>query len=211
MAGEAPPGIPFVGLTGGMGAGKTEALAALERAGAATLSSDAVVRELLETDEVRDALTGRFGPEVAPGGRVNRDALARLVFADPDQRSWLEGHLLPKVGERIWAWRQELEGRDPRPRAAVVEVPLLFESGMGEAFDHTIAVVAHDDLRAERIGERGHSGIASREERQLSQDEKSQRADFTVRNDETVEELERELSSILESIESDPHAVTPEP
>lgn len=203
MAGDdARATFPFVGLTGGMGAGKSEALAALERAGAATLSTDAVVRELLGSDEVRDELTERFGSEVAPEGRVDRDAVARVVFADPEHRSWLEGYLWPKVGERVWAWRQELERRDPPPRAAVVEVPLLFESGMGEAFDHTIAVVADDDLRAERIGERGHSGVASRESRQLSQDEKSQRADFTVRNDGTLEELERELSSILESMEA---------
>ena len=203
MAGdEARARIPFVGLTGGMGAGKSEALAALERSGAATLSSDAVVQELLSTDEVRDELTARFGPEVAPGGRVDRDAVAKVVFEDPDQRSWLEGYLWPKVGERIWSWREGLAARDPLPRAAVVEVPLLFESGMGEAFDHTIAVIADDDLRAERVGERGHSGVASRESRQLSQEEKSQRADFTVRNDATLAELEQGLSSILESIQA---------
>ena len=203
MAGdEARAHVPFVGLTGGIGAGKSEALAALERAGAATLSSDAVVAELLGTDEVRDELVARFGDEVAPGGQVDRDAVAKVVFGDPDQRSWLEGYLWPKVGERIWRWRQEQDARDPRPRAAVVEVPLLFEAGMDQAFDHTIAVVADDDLRAERIGVRGHVGVASREERQLPQHEKAERADFTVRNDGTVAELEEVLSSILETIRS---------
>src|SRR5204862_3398349 len=102
-----------------------------------------------------------------------------------------------KVAERITAWRTELESRASRPRAAVVEVPLLFESGMEGAFDHTIAVVADDDVRAERIGARGHAGVASRESRQLGQDEKAQRADFAVRNDGTVEELERKLSQVL--------------
>jgi dephospho-CoA kinase len=199
---EARPRIPFVGLTGGIGAGKSEALAALERCGAATLSSDAVVHELQGTDEVREELTRRFGPEVAPGGRVDRDAVAKVVFEDPDQRSWLEGYLWPKVGQRIWEWRQGLAEQSPPPRAAVVEVPLLFESGMKEVFDHTIAVIADDDLRAERIGARGHSGGASRESRQLSQEEKSQRADFTVRNDGTVPELEQALSSILEAVQA---------
>ncbi|MDQ3934794.1 MAG: dephospho-CoA kinase [Actinomycetota bacterium] len=202
MAGDdARNRIPFVGLTGGIGAGKSEALAALERAGAATLSSDAVVHELLATDEVRGELVERFGPEIAPGGQVDRDAVAKVVFGDPDQRAWLEGYLWPKVGERIWTWREELAARDDPPRAAVVEVPLLFESGMHEVFDHTIAVTADDELRAERLGERGQSGIASRESRQLPQDEKAQRADFAVRNDGTVEELEASLSNILESIE----------
>jgi dephospho-CoA kinase len=199
---EARPRIPFVGLTGGIGAGKSEALAALERAGAATLSSDAVVHELLATDAVRDELVGRFGAEIAPAGRIDRDAMARVVFADAEQRAWLEGYLWPKVGERIWAWREELAERDEPPCAAVVEVPLLFESGMGEAFDHTIAVVADGDLRAERIGARGHAEVASRESRQLSQKEKAERADFTVRNDGTVQELEEVLAGILETIGS---------
>jgi dephospho-CoA kinase len=197
---DARPPIPFVGLTGGIGAGKSEALAALERGGAATLSSDAVVHELLSSDAVRDELVERFGPEVAPDGRIDRDAMARLVFSDPDQRAWLEGYLWPKVGERIWSWRQELADRADPPAAAVVEVPLLFESGMEQGFDHTIAVIADDDLRAERIGERGHSGVESRESRQLSQKEKAERADFTVRNDGTVEELEEVLAGILETI-----------
>ena len=203
MAGsEARLRIPFVGLTGGIGAGKSEALAALERAGAATLSSDAVVHELLATDAVRGELVERFGAEIASEGRIDRDAMARVVFADPDKRAWLEGYLWPKVGERIWAWREELAERDEPPPAAVVEVPLLFESGMGEAFDHTIAVVADDDLRAERIGARGHAEVASRESRQLSQREKAERADFTVRNDRTVQELEEVLAGILETIGS---------
>jgi dephospho-CoA kinase len=197
---EARARIPFVGLTGGMGAGKSEALAALERAGAATLSSDAVVRELLAGDAVRDELVERFGPEIAPAGQVDRDRMAELVFADDDQRAWLEGYLWPKVGERIWNWREELDSRADPPRAAVVEVPLLFESGMDQAFDHTIAVTAADDLRDERIGARGHSGVASRESRQMPQDEKAERADFAVRNDGTVQELEEVLVGILERI-----------
>jgi dephospho-CoA kinase len=198
---DARPRIPFVGLTGGIGAGKSEALAALERAGAATLSSDAVVHELLGSDEVRDQLVERFGPDVAPDGRVDRDAVAKLVFGDPDQRSWLEGFLWPQVGEHIADWREEIAAREYPPRAAVVEIPLLFESGMHEAFDHTIAVVADDDLRAERIGERGHSGVASRESRQLPQEEKAQRADFAVRNDGTVRELEEVLARVLDTID----------
>ncbi|MEA2388854.1 MAG: dephospho-CoA kinase [Thermoleophilaceae bacterium] len=195
-------GIPFVGLTGGIGAGKSEALAALERLGAATLSSDAVVHEILATDEVRDDLVERLGPDVAPGGGVDRNAVAQVVFGDDEARGWLEGYLWPRVGERIVSWRSSLDSREPAPRAAVVEVPLLFESGMEAGFDRTIAVVADDDLRAERIGARGHEGVASRESRQLSQDEKSQRADFSVRNDGTIEELERELSNVLARIES---------
>jgi dephospho-CoA kinase len=190
-------GIPLVGLTGGIGAGKSEALAALRRLGAATLSSDAVVHEILMTDEARDALVERLGPDVAPDGRVDRGAVAEAVFGDPGAREWLEGYLWPRVGRRMAEWRAGLDAAEPPPRVAVVEVPLLFESGMEGAFDHTIAVVAHDDLRADRIGARGHAAVESREARQLDQEEKAQRADFAVRNDGTIEELERALSQIL--------------
>ena len=194
--------VPFVGLTGGIGAGKSEALAALERLGAATLSSDSVVHEILSTDEARDELVERFGAAVAPDGSIDRGAVAKAVFGDDEARGWLEAYLWPRVGQRIWEWRSELADLEPAPRAAVVEVPLLFESDMEGVFDHTIAVSAHDDLRAERIGVRGHEAVAEREARQLPQDEKSQRADFSVRNDGTLDELERELSSVLARIEA---------
>ncbi|HEY0631901.1 MAG TPA: dephospho-CoA kinase, partial [Thermoleophilaceae bacterium] len=171
------------------------------RAGAATLSSDAVVHELLTTGEVRDALVERFGDEVAPGGDVDRSAVAEVVFGDPGERQWLEGLLWPRVGERIASWREQVEHADPRPRAAVVEVPLLFESGMEAVFDRTIAVVADEDVRNERAGARGHRGVESRTSRQLSQDEKAERADIVVRNDGTLDDLERALSSALGTME----------
>jgi dephospho-CoA kinase len=192
--------VPFVGLTGGMGAGKSEALAALERLGAATLSSDAVVHDLLMTDEVRDELVARLGRDVAPGGTLDRRAIAEVVFARPEERAWLETVLWPRVGARIAAWRDELDARPEPPRAAVVEVPLLFESGMDAVFDATIAVVADDAIRVARTAERGHSATDERDARQLTQEEKAEKADYAVRNDGTISELEQTLSRVLATI-----------
>jgi dephospho-CoA kinase len=192
--------VPFVGLTGGIGAGKTEALKALQDLGAATLSTDAVVHELLATDELRDALVERLGPEVAPNGRVDRAKVAELAFADPEHRGWLEGLLWPKVGERVMAWREQVAKADPPPAAAVVEVPLLFEAGMERAFDSTLVVVADEQLRRERAEARGHAALASRTGRQLSQAEKAQLADFVVHNDGSLEELRGWLSRFLATI-----------
>jgi dephospho-CoA kinase len=194
-------GVPFVGLTGGLGAGKSEALSALAELGAATLSTDAVVHELLEGGELRGVVVARLGEGVARDGRLDRSLIAERVFGDEDARTWLEGELWPRVGQRVAAWKQEVDALDPPPRAAVVEVPLLFEAGMASVFDHTIAVVADEAIRAERAGGRGHAAVTERTGRQLSQEEKSQRADFTVRNDGTIEELKETLSGVLGKIE----------
>jgi dephospho-CoA kinase len=192
--------LPFVGLTGGIAAGKSEALRALERLGAATISSDAVVHELLATDELRELLVERFGERVAPAGEVDRSAVAEVVFADEDARGWLESELWPRVGQRIAAWRQELADRPRSPRAAVVEVPLLFEAGMESGFDATVAIVADESVRDERAAARGHAGVDSRARRQLPQGEKARHATFVVENDGDLAELERKMSQVLDEV-----------
>jgi len=190
---------PFIGLTGGIGAGKSEALRALDRLGAATLSTDAVTHELLETDEVRDLLVEKLGAEVAPNGQIDRSSVATTVFDDDEKRKWLEEVLWPRVGQRVADFRESGEDRP----AAVVEVPLLFESGMESVFDKTIVVVADEDVRAGRAAARGHQLVEARAARQLTQDEKAQKADFVVRNDGTLDELEAKLSEVLERLRED--------
>jgi dephospho-CoA kinase len=193
--------VPFVGLTGGIGSGKSTALSALGELGAETLSADAVVHELLGSDEIRAALTEKFGNEVlGTEGAVDRSAVAARVFASSEDRAWLEGMLWPRVGARIAEWKAEIDVRDEPPPAAIVEVPLLFEAGMESVFDSTIAVVSDEGLRAERAASRGHTAVDERSARQLSQDEKADRADHVVRNDGTREELKAQLSRVLATI-----------
>jgi dephospho-CoA kinase len=177
----------FVGLTGGLGSGKSEALAAAERLGAATLSSDMVVHDLLGTDEVREILRERWGE--------------RVVFSDPAELSWLEGALFPLVGRRIGEWRTGLE-ENGEVDVAIVEVPLLFEAGIESLFDATVAVVADEGLRADRAAARGHENVAGREDRQLTQDEKAARADHVVRNDGSLDDLEVAMAGVLNEIRS---------
>jgi dephospho-CoA kinase len=194
--------IPFIGLTGGIGAGKSTALDALARLGAAVLSTDRVVHELYEDPGVLRVVVERFGSSVlSSDGVVDRGELAKAAFDTEEDRSWLEGVLWPRVGQRMALWRSELERLAAPPRAAVVEVPLLFESGMDDAFDATIAVVADEQVRAERAGARGHQSLEARSKRQLTQDEKAQRATYTVVNDGSMEQLESKLSAILEMLE----------
>jgi dephospho-CoA kinase len=172
----------------------------LERLGAATLSTDRVVHELYDSGEVRQAVVDRFGPSVVRDGAVDRAAIAKAAFATSEDREWLEEMLWPRVGERMVQWRQGLEDASRLPRAAIVEVPLLFESGMDGAFEATIAVVADEDLRAERAGARGHASLAERSARQLSQQEKAHRATYVVVNDGTIQELESKLAAVLEKL-----------
>ncbi len=186
-----------IGLTGGIAAGKSEALAAFERLGAATISSDAVVHELLETEPLLPRLVERWGRKVAPGGRVDRDQIGSIVFAAPDELKWLESQIHPLVGERIGTWLTSLgEEAD----VAVVEVPLLFESGMEQVFDTTVTVIATDEVRRERAAGRGHALVDEREARQLAQDEKAARAEHVVENDGSVADLEQALSALVEKL-----------
>ena len=192
--------VPFVGLTGGIGVGKSTALAALERLGAATLSTDAVVHELYGSPEVRDAVIDRFGVDVAPGGAVDRGILAERAFATDDDRSWLEHLIWPLVGARIAEFGERSRRLDPAPRAVVVEVPLLFESGSDHGFDATIAVVVDEAVRRRRAASRGHRAVRERGDRQLSQQEKAAKSTYVVVNDGDIRELEQKLSSVLDML-----------
>jgi len=186
-----------IGLTGGIAAGKSEALAAFGRLGAATLSSDAVVHELLESEPLRTSLVERWGEDVAPDGVIDRTRVGEIVFADPDELAWLESQIHPLVAERMVEWLTELPADT---ELAVVEVPLLFEGGREAVFDATVAVVAAEEVRRGRAEARGHALVDEREARQLSQAEKAERADHVVANDGTVEDLERALSALIDKL-----------
>ena len=190
----------FIGLTGGIGAGKSETLAAFERLGAATLSTDRVTHELLDDDQVRAALIERWGPQVARGEGVDRNRVGEIVFSDPGELAFLEGVLHPRVGVHVLDWRQNL-GADVE--VAVVEVPLLFEAAMEGAFDATVAVVAGDEIREARLRERGQPGLEGREGRQLNQGEKERRTDHVIRNEGSIEELESKVSELIDQIKSE--------
>jgi dephospho-CoA kinase len=192
------PVVPFVGLTGGMGAGKSTALKVLEELGAQVLSTDAVVHELYGESHVKDAVIERWGAEVAPGGVVDRAAIAAKAFAGGEQeRKWLEGLLWPLVGARMGTWLEQARASQPAPKAAVVEVPLLFEAGMESGFDATIAVIAQEDTRRVRAATRGHALAEERAGRQLPQAEKAARAGFVIHNDGSEADLRRELADVL--------------
>ena len=147
-------------------------------------------------------MVARWGDEVAPDGAVDRRAVAGKAFASDGEREFLEGLIWPRVGRRIAQWREEESSREPAPAALVIEVPLLFESGLDHGFDATIAVVADEEVRRERATARGHASVDERTARQLTQDEKASRATHVVANSGTLEELESQLSEVLAKLEA---------
>ncbi len=192
------PGPSLIGLTGGIAAGKSEALRILGELGAATVSTDAIVHELLGSSEVRDRLVGRWGADVAPDGGIDRGRVGAIVFADPGELTWLESVLHPLVAARVIDWRR---GLTDDVSVAVVEVPLLFEGSMEPIFDRTIAVIAADEKREVRAGERGTGDLEARNGRQLSQEEKAKRASHVVVNDDAIEDLEGQLRDLYPQLE----------
>jgi dephospho-CoA kinase len=187
----------FIGLTGAVAAGKSEALAAFSRLGSATLSSDAVVHDLLGSSEVRERLVERWGDEVLANGGVDRGRVGAIVFERPDELAWLESVLHPLVGRRVAEWRQSLSADTA---VAVVEVPLLFETGMEGVFDATVCVVADDSTRAARAGDRGTELLEGRSGRQLSQEEKAARATHVLTNDGSLAELEERVARLMTTL-----------
>jgi dephospho-CoA kinase len=182
-----------VALTGGIAAGKSEALQAFARHGAAVESSDEVVHRLYREDaSLHEALHERWGERVFRDDEPDRAAIGEIVFADRDELAWLEAELHPRVRVAVsdWLARQTAD-------VAVVEIPLLYETGGESRFDRVVVVTAPPDLRAERRGR-----LAEREERLVAEDEKVSRADFAYVNDGTLEELDAFAARVLEELRS---------
>ena len=187
-----------VAVTGGIGAGKSAALEAFARHGAATKSSDEIVHRLLRDDpEVRRELAERFGTNVIGSDGADRAAIARVVFNDPAELDWLEELLHPKVVQEHMAWREELARGPNPPRVTVTEVPLLYETGGDKRFDAVVVITASHEIRAER------RPIAdTREERLLPEAEKVALADYAYVNDGTLEELDAFVADVLAQLTS---------
>jgi len=176
--------IPLLGLTGGIGSGKSTALAYLHECGAATISSDDIVHGLYSTGAVIDRIREHFGDAVVDGaGGISRRALAGIVFADEAELRWLEDLLHPFVRDAVSDWVAEQRTARPRPALIVVEVPLLFETGFEERFDYIMLITAPDDVRRRRLTAKlTDSEFRRRRAQQMPEEEKIRRSDFVFDN-----------------------------
>ena len=198
--GGSPSRPVAVAITGGIGAGKTEALNAFARHGAATISSDDIVHRLLrEDDDVRSALVERFGTGILDdAGNPDRAAISRIVFDNPEELAWLESLLHPRVVAEYLAWREGLSELTDPPAVSVTEVPLLYEVGGAERFDAVVVITAPAEVR------RARSRVAAeeREGRLLADEEKAARADFTYVNDGTRQQLDDFVAETMSALEA---------
>lgn len=187
-----------VAITGSIGAGKSEALRAFARHGAATVSSDEIVHHLLREDgAVREALVGRFGESVlGEDGRPDRGRIAQLVFGDDEALAFLEGLLHPLAAREYLTWREQLAALPSPPRVCVTEVPLLYEVGGESRFDKVVLITAPAKLRdARRTVSRD-----DRDKRLIHDDEKAKRADFVYVNTGSLEELDAWVAGVMHEL-----------
>ena len=187
-----------VAITGGIGAGKSTALASFRRHGAATVSSDEIVHHLLATDpDVKQALVERLGEEIlGADGAPDRERIAIRVFKDREALDFLEKLLHPLVSREYLAWREQLAKLPSPPRVCVTEVPLLYEVGGEARFDKVVVVTAPQKLREARRGERKDD----RESRLLPDRQKAKRADFTYVNTGTPEQLDAWVADVMATL-----------
>ena len=184
-----------VAITGGIGAGKSEALYAFQRAGAATVSSDEIVHHLLRTDpDVRKSIVAELGEGVlGADGSIDRARVAGIVFADREKLDFLEQLLHPLVAREYLNWREQLGELPNPPAVCVTEVPLLYETGGDKRFDKVVVITAPAKLREQRR----RVARDDRESRLLPDKEKVRRADYSYVNIGTLEELDAWVEQVM--------------
>jgi dephospho-CoA kinase len=193
-----------VGLTGGIASGKSTVARIFQQAGAVVIDADRIAREVVAPglpawQEIRAA----FGPDVLqPDGKIDREALARIVFASQNQRRRLERIIHPRVGTEMAAQLARAERQDP---AAVVllDIPLLFETGRTDGLAEIIVVYVPDTLQCERLMHRDRLSEAdarARMDAQIAIDEKVKKATIVIDNSGSLADTEKQTLAVFQRL-----------
>ncbi|HEV8345016.1 MAG TPA: dephospho-CoA kinase [Vicinamibacterales bacterium] len=194
-----------VALTGGIATGKSYVLEQLRRHGVPCIDSDALVHGITAAGtEAAAAIAARFGGDIlAPDGSVDRAKLGPIVFADPAARTDLERIVHPAVYRAIEAGLRGFERMGDSP-FAVVDIPLLYETGAEDKFDRVVVTACPPELQLARLRERGMSDTEARRRlaAQWPTAEKASRADFVITTDGTFEDTDRQIDAVVNAIRS---------
>lgn len=194
---------PVIGVVGAIGAGKSTVAAVLAARGGAVVDADAVGHDALEQPEIRRQVLDRWGAQrnlLKPDGRIDRRSLAAIVFADPMERSVLEGLVFPYIGKRVLQAIAQAQA-DPAAKFVVVDAAVMIEAGWDGVCDRVIYVDAPRSARTMRVAARSgwtDAALAAREAAQWPTEEKKKRATAVVVNDAGPERLEEQIDRLLE-------------
>jgi len=199
-----PGHVIVLGLVGGVAVGKSALPSELERLGADRIDADAVAHEVLGIPEIVETLAKRFGREIlGPDGRIDRPALGRVVFADEKGLAFLESTVHPRVRRRL---ERRLSAVAPGS-IVVLDAPLLVENGLDAICDVVVMIEAGAANRERRAVEyrKWRTGeVARRERHQVSLEAKRRRADVTIENDGSLEDLRREVETLWKRLRARP-------
>lgn len=192
----------ILGITGGIGTGKSRISEMFRALGAVVVSADELAREVvLPGSPVLERLAERFGPGViAPDGTLDRKALGDIVFADPAARQDLNGIVHPAIAALSRSRLREISGRVP---LVVYEAPLLFEAGAEGRVDAVLVVTASEEVQLRRLMARDNFGEPEARARiaaQMSQEEKVARADYVIDNSGSPEEAEKAVRALYQKL-----------
>ncbi|HZC71139.1 MAG TPA: dephospho-CoA kinase [Jatrophihabitans sp.] len=189
-------------MTGGVGSGKSTVAALLAAHGAVVVDADAIAREVVEPGTAGfDAVVGAFGASiVGSDGRLDRPALAAIVFGDEAKRAALNAIVHPLVGQRT----AELTEAAPGDAVLVYDIPLLIENDLASGFDFVLVVVADVETRLARLAARGMAETDARERMaaQASDDERRAVADAVIENNGSLEDLQRRVDEVWQHLTS---------
>ena len=190
----------YIGLSGGIGSGKSTVAKMFGELGAVIIDADAIAREVLEPGQVGyESVLHAFGDSVLDSlGNIDRKKLAEIVFQDKSKLAQLEGIVHPAVIARVSQIRESL----PETTVVIYDTPLLVEKQLQNQFDKVVIVVADETVRRERLLDRGLEplDIDARIANQATDSQRAQVADFAISNNESIDQLRDKVSQVWQQI-----------
>ncbi|MCX7738475.1 MAG: dephospho-CoA kinase [Hydrogenothermaceae bacterium] len=195
----------MIGLTGGIGTGKSTVESIFQELGAYVIDADKVVHLLYTEEDVKEKIRQLFGEEVFSEKEVDRKKISKVVFSDTEKRRALEQLMHPKVERRIKDWLEDLKEKD-KDAIVIVSVPLMIETGSYKRYEKVVLVYAPREKQIERLLKKGYTleEAINRIEAQMDIEEKLKFADYVIMNTSTIQNLRKEVEKVFNDIKKDP-------